>query len=197
MEIRLLNEGELADVYRRHLTPAFPAAELRPLGAMLDMVRRGIYRPWGLLDGEEIVGEAFVWACAPGWGLFDYLCVAPERRSGGLGAALIAAVKAAEAGVVLFGESEIPEYAPDPAMAERRLAFYKRCGARRAGYAAAVFGVPYYTLFLAEGGVDEAEMLRVHREAYRSRLPADIFQRFICIPWDISMGMPEKHPWEE
>ena len=197
MEIRLLNDKELADVYDRHLKPAFPAAELRPLHAMEDMVRRGIYRTYGLVDGEEILGEAFLWDCAPGWKLFDYLCVAPEHRNGGLGAALIGELVKAERGCVIFGESEAPEYAPDPDMARRRLAFYARCGARQAGYLAAVFGVPYRALYLAEGEIDETEMMAVHENAYRSRLPADLFQRFIRIPWDPSMGMPEKHPWEE
>ena len=197
MEIRLLNDGELAKVYERHLIPAFPPSELRPLWTMQDMVRRGIYRTWGLLDGAEIVGEAFVWACAPGWGLFDYLCVAPERRGGGLGARLLQAVMEAEAGTVLFGEVEIPEYAPDPVLAARRLDFYRRCGAREATYQAAVFGVPYRVIYCAPEAVNEAELEAVHRDAYRSRLSDKLFERFIRIPWDISMGLPDKHPWEE
>ena len=197
MEIRLLNDEELADVYRRHLTPAFPEAELRPLWTMRDMVRLGIYRTYGLTDGAEILGEAFLWECAPGWKLFDYLCVAPEHRNGGLGAALIDAVVQAERGCVLFGESEVPAYAPDPDMARRRLDFYRRCGVRQAGYLASVFGVIYHALYLAEGQVDEAEMAAVHENAYRSRLPDRLFRRFIRIPWDPSMGLPEKHPWEE
>jgi GNAT superfamily N-acetyltransferase len=197
MELRVLSEKELAAVYRRHLVPAFPPSELRPLHAMREMVRQGVYRPWGLADGEEIVGEAFVWACAPGWGLLDYLCVAPERRGGGLGTALIAAVREAERGTVLFGEAEVPACAPDPDAARRRLDFYRRCGARQARYRAAVFGVPYHTLFWAEGAMDEAALLAVHREAYRSRLGPAAWRRFIRIPWEESMGMPEKHPWEE
>ena len=52
-------------------------------------------------------------------------------------------------------------------------------------------------LYLKEKQVDEAEMMAVHRQAYRDRLPGKLFERFIRIPWDISMGMPEKHPWEE
>ena len=197
MEIRLLNDKELEEVYRLHLKPAFPAAELRPLSAMRDMVRQGLYHTYGLVDGGEVLGEAFLWDCTPGWKLFDYLCVAPEHRNGGLGAALIAALREAERDCVIFGESEAPEYAPDPDMARRRLDFYARCGARKAGYLAAIFGVPYRTLYLAEGDVDEAALMAAHENAYRSRLPAELFQRFIRIPWDPSMGMPEKHPWEE
>lgn len=118
MEIRLLTDEELTRIYREHLVPAFPAAELRPLHAMQDMARQG-------------------------------------------------------------------------------LDFYRRNGARQADYMAAVFGVPYHTLYLAEDQVDETAMMAAHRQAYRSRLSERAYQRFIHIPWDPSMGMPEKHPWEE
>ncbi len=41
-------------------------------------------------------------------------------------------------------------------MAERRLGFYARNGARTAGYDTEMFGVPYKTLYWAEGKVDES-----------------------------------------
>ena len=197
MKMRLLTDREVQEVYAKHLKPSFPAAELRPLHAIRALMREGTYRPWCLLDGEEIVGEAFVWEASPGWGLFDYLCVAPPRRNDGLGAMLIAKLLEAERGKVLFGESEMPQYAPDPAMAQRRLAFYRRNGAQKAGYDAAVFGVPYHTLFWAEGTVTDGALMHAHRAAYRSRFSEKAYERFIRIPWDISMGMPEKLPWEE
>ena len=56
-----------------------------------------------------------------------------------------------EAGTVIFGESEVPELAPDPAMAKRRLGFYARNGARTAGYDTEAFGVAYKTLYWASG----------------------------------------------
>lgn len=197
MEIRLLNEAELAMAYDRHLRPAFPTAELRPLQAMKEMVRQGIYRVYGLMEGGRILGEAILWDCAPGWKLLDYLCVAPERRGEGLGAIFVAALLEQERECVIFGETEVPAYAPDPELARRRLDFYRRSGAKQAGYMAAIFGVPYHTLFLTEGRVDERTLMTIHQRAYRSRLSEEAYQRFICIPWDPSMGMPEKHPWEE
>lgn len=194
MKIRLLTDSELGEVYQKHLRSSFPASELRPLHSIRALVRDGVYHTWGLLDGEQIAGEAFVWETTPGWGLFDYLCVAPERRNDGLGAVVIAKLLEAERGKVLFGESEIPQYAPDPAMA-RRLAFYKRNGAQQAGYDTAVFGVPYHTLFWADGPIAEEQLIAAHRAAYRSRFPETAYNRFIHIPWDASMGMPEKRTW--
>lgn len=195
LEMRLPTEAQLRQIYKRDLQPSFPAAELKPLREMLAEVKRGEYRPWCLFDGDEIVGEAFVWTHVPGFALFDYLCVAPERRNGGLGSALIQKLVGAERGNVLFGESEIPDYASDPALAERRLAFYKRNGARQAGYDTCVFGVPYRTLYWADRPVEDAELIAAHTACYHSSLPKPIYDRFITIPWGPSMGVPKTIPW--
>ena len=197
MELRLPTEQQLRRVYERDLKMSFPAAELRPLPVICTLTRGGTYRPWCLFDGEEIVGEAFVLGFAPGWALFDYLCVDASRRNDGLGAKLIAKLLEAERGNVVFGESEIPDYAPDPDMARRRLRFYRRNGAQQAAYDTAVFGVPYHTLFWAERAVTDGELMAAHQKAYHDRFPPSAYRRFIQIPWDISMGVPKKIPWEE
>ena len=126
MELRIPTLEQLRTVYDRDLRTAFPAAELKPLKNMEEMWAEGRYRPWCLVDGDDIAGEAFLWLGHPGWALLDYLCVAADRRNGGLGSVILEKLREAERGNVIFGESEIPCYAPDPAMAERRLGFYAR-----------------------------------------------------------------------
>jgi len=195
MEMRLPTETQLKAVYKRDLKASFPPAELKPLREMLRELRRGEYRPWCLFDGDEIVGEAFVWAHVPGFCLFDYLCVTPARRNDGLGSALVRMLVEKERGSVLFAESEIPAYARDAAMAERRLGFYRRNGAYQAGYDACVFGVPYHTLFWAERAVDDGEMSAAHVATYRSSMPPLVMKKYIQIPWEPSMGVPDTIPW--
>jgi len=195
MELRLPTEAQLRSAYRRDLSASFPASELKPLKEMLAELRRGEYHPWCLFDGDAIVGEAFVWTHVAGYALFDYLCVTPERRNDGLGSLLIEKLIEAERGNVLFGEAEIPAYAPDPALAERRLAFYRRNGALRADYDTCEFGVPYHTLYWAEGAVDFTALCAAHAACYRSSLPKPIYDRCITIPWEPSMGVPKTIPW--
>ena len=195
LEMKLPTEAQLRRVYRRDLKASFPLAELKPLREMLAEWRRGEYRPWCLFDGEEIVGEAFVWTHVPGFCLFDYLCVTSARRNDGLGSTLIQKLVESERGQVLFGESEIPAFAPDRAMAERRLAFYKRNGARQADYDSCVFGVPYHTLYWADGPVSPDALSAAHEATYRSSLPARICDAYVTIPWEPSMGVPKKIPW--
>ena len=88
MELRIPTLEQLRTVYDRDLRTAFPAAELKPLKNMEEMWAEGRYRPWCLFDGDDIAGEAFLWLGHPGWALLDYLCVAADRRNGGLGAEL-------------------------------------------------------------------------------------------------------------
>ena len=194
-ELRLPTERQLTAAYERDLAASFPSAELKPLREMREELHRGEYRPWCLFDGEELLGEAFVWEHVPGFCLFDYLCVAASRRGGGIGSLLIEKLLEAERGRVLFGESEIPAYADDRTMAERRLGFYRRNGARRAAYDSCVFGVPYHTLYWAEQAADERALAAAHAATYRSSLPRAACEKYIQIPWEPSMGVPEKTPW--
>ncbi len=152
MELRIPSVEQLRTIYDRDLKEAFPTAELKPLRNIEKSWAEGWYRPYCLFDGDNIVGEAFLWLGHPGWALLDYLCVSssppqrrrsvhPSWRSCGSGSA----------DTVIFGESEAPEDAPDPAMAGRRLGFYARNGLRTAGYDTEMFGVHYKTLYLAGG----------------------------------------------
>ena len=158
MELRLPTLEQLRTVYDADLLKAFPAAELKPLRNMEELWEVDRYRPWCLFDGDEIVGECFLWLGHPGWALLDYLCVSPRQRNAGLGAAILRKLQEVEPDTVIFGESEAPEDADDPAMAERRLGFYARNGLRTAGYDTEMFGVHYKTLYLFREEVDDAAL---------------------------------------
>ena len=93
MELRIPTLEQLRTVYDRDLRTAFPAAELKPLKNMEEMWAEGRYRPWCLFVGDDIAGEAFLWLGHPGWALLDYLCVAADRRNGGLGSVILEKVR--------------------------------------------------------------------------------------------------------
>ena len=155
------------------------------------------YRPWCLFDGTTSWARRFCGWVTPAGPCWTYLCVSPARRNGGLGAAILEKLREAETDTVIFGESEIPCYAPDPAMAERRLGFYARSGARTAGYDTAMFGVPYRTLYWAAGDVDEAALIAEHRYVYESTFAPDKFSRYVRIPFDPDRGPGEKVEWQQ
>ena len=197
MELKLPTPAQLEKVYETDLRASFPPAELKPLASMQKMWREGWYRPWCLFDGEEIIGECFLWLGRPGWALLDYLCVSPHRRNGGTGAALIRLMLEKEQGTVIFGESELPAAAPDPAMAERRLGFYARTGARTAGYDTEMFGVAYKTLYWAPSPVDDETLMDQHRFVYRNTFTPERYRRYVRIPLPAGAVPLPKVPWEQ
>ena len=106
MELRIPTLEQLRTVYDRDLRASFPAAELKPLRNIEEMWAAGRYRPWCLFDGDDIAGEAFLWLGHSGWALLDYLCVAADRRNGGLGSVILEKLREAERGNDLRGERD-------------------------------------------------------------------------------------------
>lgn len=123
-------------------------------------------------------------AGAAGWALLDYLCVSADHRNRGIGALLLSMLLEQEPDLTIFGESELPSHAPDPVMAEHRLGFYARNGAKTAGYETALFGVPYKTLYWSKKPVDDSVLMEQHRHIYESRFSPEKLDRFIRIPYD-------------
>ncbi len=196
MELKLPTPEQLRTVYRRDLAVSFPPAELKPLRSIEEMWERGWYRPWCLFEGEEIAGECFLWLGHPGWALLDYLCVSPDRRGAGLGAALLEKIRQAEPETLIYLESEAPVHAPDAVMAKRRLGFYARCGARTAGYDTEIFGIHYRTLYLSDRPVPDGALMAEHRFVYERAFSPDKFARYIRIPWDGNRP-GERVPWDQ
>ena len=73
---------------------------------------------------------------------------------------------------------------PGPGHGRAALGFYARNGARTAGYDTEMFGVPYKTLYWAEGKVDESALMEEHRFVYASTFAPDKFRRYVRIPFD-------------
>lgn len=198
MELRIPTAAQLKAVYDTDLRASFPPAELKPLANIEAMQREGWYRPWCLFDGETILGEAFLWLGHPGWALLDYLCVSPGHRNGGLGALLLEKLRHTEPeGTVIFGESEAPVHAPDPALARRRLDFYARNGARTAGYDTDLFGVHYKTLYLADRDIPDEQLLAEHQFIYQNRFSLEKYARYVRIPRDPNAPPLPQLPWNE
>ena len=197
MELRIAGPEQVALAYERDMRAAFPPAELKPLKNIRAMCEAGRYRALCLFDGEEIAGECFLWLGHPGWALLDYLCVAAERRNGGVGALILSELRRLEPEMVVFGESEAPEHAPDPGLARRRLGFYARCGCRTAGYDTDIFGVHYKTLYLAAGPVPDGELMQEHQFIYQSTFPPGKYEQYVRIPRDPAAEPVPPAPWNE
>lgn len=196
MELRLPAPEQLREIYARDLAVSFPREELKPLRMMETLWSAGRYRPYCLFHGDKIVGECFLWLGRPGWALLDYLCVPPARRNGGLGAMLLRRMREAEPEWTVFLEAESPDDAPDPAIARRRLGFYRRSGTRTASFESEVFGVPYRLLYWSKETVPDSELIAHYGEVYRTGFSPEKFQKYIRVPRDPARPTP-RVPWVE
>lgn len=197
MELRLPSLTQLQAIYASDLRPSFPPSELKPLAAMERMWEQGSYLPLCLFDGEEILGECFLWLGHEGWALLDYLCISSGRRNSGLGSMVLAKMREYLPNTVILAESEAPVYAPDPAMAARRLGFYDRNGFRLAGYDSDIFSVRYKTLYLAGHEIADEVLAQEHAFVYRNTFPPEKFSQYVLIPCDPKLPPVEQIPWDQ
>ena len=197
MKLRIPTLEELRKIYHTDMKEAFPPAELKPLSAIERMWQQGNYKPYCLYDddGAGPIGLGFLWLGHPGWALLDYLCVNAGWRNDGFGSIILRLLHEMEPDTVIFGEAEAPVHAPDPAMAERRLDFYRRNGFRFVDYDTEIFGVHYKTMYLANREVDGEELMREHAFVYQNSFPPEKYETFIRIPFDPNGTRSVQVPW--
>lgn len=180
MEIRLLNEKEAEQIYHTHMERDFPPSELKPFSSVQDMMHRGMYEPLALYEDGQLAAYAWqtVLPDCPG-ALLDYFAVLPDRRGGGVGTralhALVGYYTPRKQTLIL--ECEHPAFAPDPAVAKRRVGFYLRAGARATAMESLVFGVRYQIYALPCGGEEPDARIRTDLETlYRAMVPEPYYR---------------------
>lgn len=186
MELRLPTQAQLRLAYQRDLRGAFPPDEMRSLTTLRRLWDKGCYRPYCLFDGEDLIGQAFLLFGQPGWAMLDYLCVTAPRRGQGLGPVILRLLLETEPpGTVIFGEAESPDFAPDPALARRRLHhFYFQNGWRDGGYDSEAYSVRYRVIYLSDREVDRSSLLEAHRQVSRRIWTPRQLRRCVRVPWD-------------
>lgn len=196
-EFRELNDTELKTAYNAIYKEAFPPKELKPLFSMRRMAREGSYRTLGWFEDGEAIGYTSLWTEADGYILLDYIAVPKEKRGGGIGAALLEALLDYHPpGTVFMIESEAPETAED-GMAERRIAFYRRCGASPLGFDSGLWGVHYKLFALSRAPVDESAVLAHYDALYRRHIPKTIWKKAVRIPLAAGETAPKYDRREE
>ena len=201
MICKTLTPEELRPVFETHLKEAFPPSELKPLAAMEDLRRKGVYDPLGFFDEEgELMGVLLLWKHRDGrYMLLDYFCVPAEKRGRGIGGRLLKALREHYPPETVFiGESEAPTGDPAAdAIILRRLGFYERSGAVTLNYDNALFGVHFKTICWADPLPDEGEILRKHQEIYLEQFGPERYERFIQSPLKPGEAVKPVTDWVE
>ena len=186
MKLHILTPDELKTAYETDLRKAFPPTELKPLFAMEDLRRKGLYDPLAFYDeAGQILGYALLWKHSDGrYILIDYLCVPASRRNGGIGGQILQALRQHyPAETAFLAESEAPTGDDvQDALIHRRLGFYQRNGGVILGYDCALFGVHFKNICWAASLPPEDEILQKHREIYLRQFGQKRYDQFVQIP---------------
>lgn len=173
MKLLRLTETEIIKIYREELVFDFPAAEVKPLERILQMLHDGIYFCYGLYEEDALCGYAFfVEGKSTKAALLDYYAVVRGQRSSGIGSRFLALLREELRDYdMLILESEAIDASKNEEETEirtRRIAFYLRNGLRQTGIRSILFGVEYEILCtdLAKQ-VTEPELRRAIEEIYR------------------------------
>lgn len=127
---------EIENLYFTKMQRDFPASEIKPLGMIEDLYRRGLNKAYGLFGEGELSAYAIFEAAYKGniW-LLDYFAVERKKRSLGLGSIfltqLVSVLKETTDTEAVFLEIERIEKAADEKqrlIRERRKSFYLKNG---------------------------------------------------------------------
>lgn len=180
MDIRELSTLQIVFVYNTYMKEDFPADELKPMKAILDMMEHGNYQCLGMYHEDEFVAYAFfVVNKERKTLLLDYLAVCGEYRSRGYGGVFLKEMRRFYEGErVIVLECESERTAPDEtqrSIRRRRIAFYERNGCCMSRVKSWLFQVEYDILYLPV--TDQKPRVREELEwIYHSMFPESILK---------------------
>lgn len=180
MWLERLNKSQVESIYREKMMVDFPAAEIKPLEAILKAMDKGLYEPFGLFDEAGIMGYTFMVKINRDY-LVDYLAVFDGRRNNGAGSQMIQLLadylKDADN---IIGEVENPDFAEgqEKELQTRRYNFYMRNGCTDTGLRVRCFEVPFRILRMGKKQSEDHDKLwELYKSFYRMMLPKELFEK--------------------
>ena len=184
MELRVLNELELKNLYMTDAHRDFPESELKPWDVVEKLYREGNYEPLGFYEGDTLMAYALQVVRENGKSvLLDYLAVTPQYRDRGIGSSvlrLLCEYYRGRAEYIVI-ESEHPDEAPDNAAALRRLDFYKRAGGILTDTRVRLFDVLFLIYILPCSDSISAVPAEELERIYRVTVPAELYNGVVDI----------------
>lgn len=184
LELRILNELELKNLYTNEAHRDFPESELKPLDVVEKLYREGNYEPIGFFENGKLMAYALQVVREKGKSvLLDYLAVTPEFRDCGIGSEVLRALQEYYSGKTEFIviESEHPSEAPDKAAALRRLEFYKRAGAILTDTQVRLFDILFLIFALPCKNAENIDISAEMESIYRVTVPTELYDDVVDI----------------
>ncbi len=184
MVLRILDIEQIKNVYYELMVNDFASNEVKPLDKILLMVEENRYFCYGIYDGDDFVGYAFVLKSGSYY-MLDYYAVAKNKRGRGVGSIALGLIRDKLKGVaeVLIIESENPKYASDEheeKIQKSRVDFYSKNGCVDTGVTASAF-LAEYVVFTLINNVEGLDVKEAYSQLYLSMLDKGTYDKFIVI----------------
>lgn len=180
---QLLTSEQVADIYHNHMKQDFPPAEVKPLLLIQQLIKRGVYKPYGWYDeAENLIAYSFFVKAPEGTVLLmDYFAVCRAYRNSGYGSQCLALMKTLWGNIGgILAEVEDPaksSSAEEEHTRTRRVAFYQRNGLRPTLVHSVLFGVPYILHYLpVNGDCADTQVYEELDAIYRTLFPLPVYK---------------------
>lgn len=190
--LRELSLEEIKEIYETHLIFHFPADEVKPLAAIVEMYEKDIYSGWGFFEGKKLLAYAlFLTVSDERYSLLDYLAVLPDYRDKGIGGKFLNALFHELPSIdTVFWEVENPDMAStdeERAQQLKRISFYQRNGALFTGLGSTQLGVPYLVMYHSHGSTSDISASKEKLERlYQTILPLELRNHLTVYPKELS-----------
>lgn len=186
VEILKISEGK--EIYNERLLNDFPACEVKPWERIEQLIKKGLYKMFGMWEGDRLLAYAFVSTDAEKTHfLMDYFAVDKENRGKGYGQYFLQKFWELypEAEGVVFEVEDVAEAKNESEreIRKRRIRFYERAGLQIYPVHAKVYDASYQLMFFAknEKMPEKEELIENYKALYKTLLGEEKMVQYMKI----------------
>lgn len=197
MEIKILEELEIREIYENYMVQDFPESELKPLDRILQMRNLKSYECLGFYEDDVLRAYGYLLKQQK-FVLLDYFAVCSEVRGTGYGSASLNRMKEfyqESAAIILECESICSAKTKEEyQVRSKRIQFYKKSGYQISNVKAKLFDVEFSILYLPL--MEKTPNIEVELEAlYRVMLNPERYKKHVLI-WKRRNQLEEVLGWD-
>ena len=187
MNLKQLSNEDIENVYNKHMIMDFPSEELKPVDVIQKLIKRKIYRCYGLYDSGELLAYAF-FANSKSYLLLDYYSVCEKYRNSGIGSRFLSILKEnckSYSGIIVEVEDiESADTEVEKIIRKRRIDFYKKNGMRMTNISCKLFTVNYSIMCLYNIELDDLAIYEGLKNIYKEMIPSKFYSKYVKISYE-------------
>lgn len=186
MNLKLLSNEDIEKIYNKHMIIDFPSEELKPIDMILNLIKRKIYRCYGLYNNKELVAYVFL-VTSKSYLLLDYYSVCAKYRNKGIGSEFLNILKKnckSYRGIMVEVEKvECASNENEKVDRIRRIDFYKKNGMRMTNISSELFNVNYSIMCLCNIELEDSVIYEELKNIYKKMIPSKFYSKYVKVSY--------------